>query len=89
MYAEDQAGRHVRCPAPKVQRGQRHRRRRRHGGGAGRVASPMADPWPELRAEGRRAPARWPARRRRPSTPGMSWENVDYILDNTGMSKKA
>ena len=21
--------------------------------------------------------------------PGMSWENVDYILDNTGMSKKA
>ena len=20
--------------------------------------------------------------------PGMSWENVDYILDNTGMSKK-
>ena len=20
---------------------------------------------------------------------GMSWENVDYILDNTGMSKKA
>lgn len=53
LYAEDQAGRHVRLPLPEGAGGERHRRRGRHGGGAGRVHRPWQTTG-GVRAEGRR-----------------------------------
>ena len=87
LYAEDQAGRHVRLPCPKVQVVNAT------GGGdamAAALAACIAHGRPlaecARKAAGAGALACTVAET---IHPGMSWENVDYILDNTGMSKKA
>ena len=87
MYAEDQAGRHVRLPCPKVQVVNAT------GGGdamAAALAACIAHGKPLAECARKAAGAGALACTAAETIhPGMSWENVDYILDNTGMSKKA
>lgn len=87
LYAEDQAGRHVRLPCPKVQVVNAT------GGGdamAAALAACIAHGKPLVECARKAAGAGALACTAAETIhPGMSWENVDYILDNTGMSKKA
>ena len=87
LYAEDQAGRHVRLPCPKVQVVNAT------GGGdamAAALAACIAHGKPLAECARKAAGAGALACTAAETIhPGMSWENVDYILDNTGMSKKA
>ena len=63
MYAEDQAGRHVRLPCPKVQVVNAT-------GGGDAMAAALGRGACRRSARGRPpGPVRWPVRRRRPSTP--------------------
>ena len=87
LYAEDQAGRHVRLPCPKVQVVNAT-----GGGDAMAAALPACIAHGKPLAEcARKAAGAGALACTAAETihPGMSWENVDYILDNTGMSKKA
>ena len=87
LYAEDQAGRHVRLPCPKVQVVNAT------GGGdamAAALAACIAHGKPLAECARKAAGAGALACTAAETIhPGMSWENVDYILDHTGMSKKA
>ena len=87
LYAEDQAGRHVRLPCPKVQVVNAT------GGGdamAAALAACIAHGKPLAECARKAAGAGALACTAAETIhPGMSWENVDYILENTGMSKKA
>ena len=83
LYAEDQAGRHVRLPCPKVQVVNAT-------GGGDAMAACIAHGKPLAECARKAAGAGALACTAAETIhPGMSWENVDYILDNTGMSKKA